>query len=1022
MNKWTKEQEEAINFEGKSVIVSAGAGSGKTSVLTERVLKKLKEGININELLVLTFTKSAAGEMISRIRKKIKNDESLKEQLNLIDNSYITTFDSFSLSLVKKYYYLLNISCDVNISDKLLMDIKRKEILDDIFDRYYKDGNIKFLDLIKTFYTKDDLEFKKNILKINDFLDKKYDKNSYLDHYLNDYYNENYIDNIIHDYKSLINEKLSELKKLYHYVLSIEDDKTCSKYIDSLSMLINAKDYIDIKNNITVTLPSRVKYSKEEKDEIKNIIEKLQELTQYESLDEIKDIYLNSKSYVEVIIDIIKELDYRLMSYKKKNNIYEFNDISKMAIGLLKKYPEIKDELKYFYKEIMVDEYQDTSDLQEIFINLISNNNLYMVGDIKQSIYRFRNANPQIFKDKYILYSKNDIGKKIDLLKNFRSRKEVIDAINKIFTRIMDLSIGGADYLKSHEMVFGNNMYLDNNTCDYNLEIYNYDDKSLLEFDRNVKEAYIILRDIEEKIKNKFLVIDSKTSEYRPCTYSDFCIIMDRKTDFLLYEKIFTSENIPINVYQDKKIDNDYDLLIIKNILNFVIKVFNKDFSQEFRYLYTSIARSYLFEETDNNIFNIFANFTFYDTDIYQKALNISKKLNDLNCTLFLNSCLREFSFFDKMLKYRNIKETIVRVKYLYDTATNLDKLGYTPQMFVDYVNKMLDETNDIRIKIKNSNINAVKLMNIHMSKGLEFKICYYAGLYHKFNISDLNDKFQIDKTYGIITPYYKNGVGNIFTKYLVKNNYLYDEISEKIRLLYVALTRCKEKLIIVAPLKDNKESLSTMVSNYKRLNYRSFLDIISSVKESFKNEIKNISLDNLNISNKYLTYITKDYKKLKKSVPKIINKEQVIEKNVIEEKHFSKNNFDLKDINELKNIKKGLDIHYLFEMTDFKTNINNPFIKRFLAHKEFALIKDAKIYKEYEFSGIKDGTKYHGIIDLLLIYDDHADIIDYKLDNIDDKEYIKQLDGYKKYISNIVLKDVHTYLYSINNDILKEI
>ena len=212
----------------------------------------------------------------------------------------------------------------------------------------------------------------------------------------------------------------------------------------------------------------------------------------------------------------------------------------------------------------MIDEYQDTNDIQENFISMIENNNVYMVGDIKQSIYRFRNANPYIFKNKYDSYADNDGGLKIDLVKNFRSREEVLDNINEIFNYIMDNDIGGAEYHESHEMVFGNNSYIEEGKTEqeYNMEIleYHYDKDS--KYTKEEIEIFTIADDIINKISNKFKVFDKDEKLLRDITYNDFVILMDRTTDFDLYKKIFEYKGIPLTLYKDDKLNNSYDIYI----------------------------------------------------------------------------------------------------------------------------------------------------------------------------------------------------------------------------------------------------------------------------------------------------------------------------------------------------------------------------------------------------------------------------------------------------------------------------
>ena len=459
MPRWTIEQEQAINEKGSNIIVSAGAGSGKTAVLSERVIRILKEGVHVNELLILTFTKKAAFEMKERIRTKISKEESLREELDYLDSSYITTFDSFALSIVKKYNYLLNISKNISIIDASIIDLVKNKIIDNIFDKLYEENNPKFLNLIDKLTIKNDKDIKKYILNINRYLDLKYDKNEYLNNYISDYYNESNINSLFSLYEEIVFSKVKEIDKLLTILSNYLDTDYMNKLYDSVNSLLNSTDYDSVRNNSLVKLPQLPRGSEEEaktvKEQISDLIKEVNDLTTY-SKNELIDNLLSTKDFIEIIIAIINLLDKDINNYKLDNNLYEFTDISKMAIKVLKDNDEVKDELKYFFKEIMIDEYQDTNDLQDIFISMIDNHNVYMVGDIKQSIYRFRNANPYLFKTKYDDYSKNINGLKIDLTKNFRSREQVINNINLIFSDIMTNSLGGAEYKDSHKMVFGN--------------------------------------------------------------------------------------------------------------------------------------------------------------------------------------------------------------------------------------------------------------------------------------------------------------------------------------------------------------------------------------------------------------------------------------------------------------------------------------------------------------------------------------------------------------------------------------
>ncbi len=1021
MPNWTKEQELAIYKDNSNIIVSAGAGSGKTAVLTARVIRKLKDGVDINKLLVLTFTNEAAGEMKARIRKAISKEPSLKEQLDYIDGAYITTFDSFALSILRKYHYAIGASRNISIIDSSVINIKKEEAIDKIFNELYSVKDSDFLKLIGDFCVKDDSEIKKSILKISNSLDMKLDKSEFLDTYFDKFYDNDYISNLARDYLSKIISIKEEINNLYEKVLSVEESKVCEEYTSSLSSLINSDSYDKIKSNLNISLPKKVELKKE-KDEIKSLIDSLKELTIYETEDEIVSSYLSTRPYALAIINIIKKLDFEINSYKEKNNSYEFVDVSKMAINIVKNNPSICDEIKYFYNEIMVDEYQDTNDLQEIFISCIANNNVYMVGDIKQSIYRFRNANPLIFKNKYDSYSKGVNGFKIDLTKNFRSREEVLSDINTIFDKIMDNALGGANYSESHRMVFGLKDYEKENDKDVSnyLSFYNYslEDKT---YSNDEVEAFIIAKDIKSKINSGYKVFDKETKALRNVTYDDFCIIMDRGTSFDLYKKIFEFENIPLVMYKDEVLTTSDDILILKNIVGFIIKIKKKEFDTEFKYLFTSIARSYLFEYSDDYIFSCFKNRDFMDNDIFSISKEIAKVLDEISTSDFISLIVDKFSFYKKIVKTNGINGIIVRTLYLKNIVKNLESLGYTPYDLKDYFDKMIDEELDIKYKLNNDVSGSVKIMNIHKSKGLEFPVCYYSGLYKKFNIRDFNDRFMFDNKYGIITPYYNEGIGSVISKTLAKDEYIKEEISEKIRLLYVALTRAREKMIFVCPLDDDIYNDDKLVNINDRLKYRSFLDIVNTIKNEFEGKVKSIS---------DLSFVTKDYQKVKDiklnnydSSPLPI-KEVSIEYNSLTENKFSKNSNKLLTKEELYIVNKGLDVHYAFEVTDFKNpdfNIKyGEYVKRFLDNDLFKNVKDAKVFKEYEFMYEENNSKYHGIIDLMLMYEDHVDIIDYKLSNIDDSNYMKQLNGYKNYISEKTRLSINTYLYSIEKDEFK--
>jgi len=1022
MPKWTNEQLAAINKSGTNIIVSAGAGSGKTAVLSERVLRILKEGTHIDELLVLTFTNAAAAEMKERIRKKIKENKELIEELDLIDSAYITTFDSFALSTLKKYHYLLNISPNVSIIDESIINIEKNKFLEEIFDEYYNKEDKRFVNLITTFSTKDDETIKKAILEISKKLDLKTDKESYITNYIKGNFNEEKINNDIKEYENLIINKKNEINDLMEE-LSLELDGTyIEKLNDSLINLLNSNSYDDIKINLEIKLPSLPKGSsdnvKEIKENINKIIKELKSLTEL-SISEIKENILSTKEYVEIILEIIEKLDKKVNDYKFKYDIYEFNDIAKLSIKIVKENEEIRNELKNKFKEILVDEYQDTSDIQEEFINLIENNNVYMVGDIKQSIYRFRNANPYIFKNKYDMYSKNINGIKIDLNKNFRSREEVLDNINIIFNKIMDDTIGGANYKESHNMIFGNNTYNETGKVDnnHNMEIISYEDTK--EYKKEEIEAFIIANDIEDKIKNKYQVFDKDKQVLRNIEYSDFVILMDRTTNFDTYKQIFTYKNIPLIQIKDEKMNDEIDLYVIKNLIKLVLKVKEKNLDTEFKYLFISIARSFLFNIDDNIIYEIFKNEKLKENIIYKLIEEIINDYDNLTPKLLLDNLLDKFDYYNKLLTIKNIESSLIRISKLKEYASNLETLGYTIEDYSNYLEELIENDYEMKYSLNEGNTNGVKIMTIHKSKGLEYHICYYSGLYKTFNISDIKERFTYDNKYGIITPYFKEGIGETIYKPLMKENYIKEEISEKIRLFYVALTRAKEKMILVEPKKEVIEK--TLNSNIKN-KYRSFKDILDSIKFNIIDFYNEKTIESVNIDKNYKVNKNNNIINV---IPtnniKVEEKNIQIDKQLLKENTYSKKQDNLITQTIKENMEYGKQIHEIFEFADFKNNTNEE-IEKFLNHFDKEKLKNANIIKEYEFIYEKEKEEYHGIIDLLIEYEDYIDIIDYKLKDINDIEYLNQLKGYKEYIENLTNKKTNIYLYSIINDTLKEL
>ena len=1008
---FTKEQQLAIDKDGTNIIVSAGAGSGKTAVLTERVIRKIKDGIDVNRLLVLTFTNEAAGEMKKRIRDKII-ENNLDSQLELLDSAYITTFDSYALSLVKKYNYLINVSDDLKIIDGSIITIYKNKVLDEIFESMY--GNPLFDKLISDFSLKDDYMIKQFILEVSNKLDLLVDKEGYIDNYFINICSDSFISKCLDDYHNIIKNKIDELRSIYNRFTSYINGDLESKLTEWLKPLFNGNSYDDYRLFLTMEVPRFTKVDPlglELKDELKKCTDEIKELLSYSGDEEIISGIKKTYDYIKVILDIVKLLDAEVLKYKDKYNVYEFNDISHMAIKIVRDNLEVREELKEYFNEIMVDEYQDTSDIQEAFLSYIGNNNIYMVGDIKQSIYRFRNANPYIFSEKYNAYSKNIDGIKIDLIKNFRSRKEVINNINEIFNLIMDNDIGNANYLKEHNMVFGNTFYdIEDNKVSNNLEIYNYELDKEEVYTKEEKELFIISNDILDKIKNNYQVLDKKTNKLRTIKYSDICIITDRNKYLETYKKILEYHNIPSVIYMDSTITNDMVVLVFKNLIDLVWHVNNKIFDDKFRYLFTSVARSNLFCYDDNKIYHINNDKCFYDDEIFKLAseIDIDNTINEV-----VNDIIDKFKIYERMLILPNINENIIKISNMIDIINNLSSLGYTIPDIVDYIDNTINLDLPITYSVRNNGEDAVKIMNIHKSKGLEFSLCYYTGIDNRFTISDIASNMLVNAKYGIIMPYLEDDeLKDTILKKLFVNDFYKEEVSEKIRLFYVALTRCREKMIILANI-DNSNGYNSLVPYDKRIKYRSFLDILNSIKVIDKYIVNKDAV----CTHDYHKITLKEINKSKSNV-KIEKRRVNVDHQKLDNKHFSKEKTLVSSIEDIKRMEYGTKIHEELEYSNF-INPDNEYVEALLKEIPEGYINT---YHEYEFSYIYSDTKYNGIIDLMVEYDDMIYIIDYKLKSISDEAYNEQLNGYRNYIESITDKKVKIYLYSITDNTLKEV
>ena len=1035
---WTKQQEKAIYTSGHNIIVSAGAGSGKTAVLSERVLEFVKNhSYRIDQFLILTFTNLAAAEMKERIRQKL-DANGLKEASNDVDTADIGTFDSFAASIVKKYHFLLNLSPKLNNVDSTVMSIKKRSIIEDIFSRLYQEHNAPFEKMISDLCFKDDEDIKELILKIHDTSELELDKEEFLNNFIEKYYSDEFMEYMISKFEEILYLKkkafLEYLENLPDVIVNAKTQATFySVSLDNAEVLRNAYTYDSLLSAFnTFKFPRWPKDCEEDKSTVevsklflenlkKNFIKKIPS-----SKNEVISVLKKQKEYAEVLISITKELDERQWEYKLEKQVFEFNDIAKFALKLVKENKDVRDELTSKYKMIMIDEYQDTSLLQESFVSYIQNNNVYMVGDIKQSIYAFRNARSDIFKDKYDSYKLGketkvfsimnreikEVPEAIDMNTNFRSRNNVLQDINKMFSIIMNDELGGANYKKDHIIDFGNKMYssLEANEQNYDSEFILYDGVKGQE--KVDYEIVIIAKDIIKKINNGYEVFvppkkDKDGNEVpehlRKASFKDFCILIDRGRDFERFKKIFTQYKIPLYIEQDENIKENVIVRLLKNLLVLIDYLINeKEKDNEFILSFLSVSRSFVCNYNDEKIYRIVKEKDYDNTPLIKTLTDFINNSKELSSYLLLEKVLDELQVYSKLVLIGDVKKNEIYLDEFMKYFKQMSDLDYSIEEFISYFDHIDEYNLKITLPATGSSLDSVKIMNIHKSKGLEFPVVYFPRLDSEFNKIEKTSKYSVCSRFGLILPL--NSIDHGPTRTLENYYKNIDEISERIRLLYVALTRAKEKMIFISNTDSKDKELDEV---------KSFQEILNHVYKKFNHYPYDYfeKVKPLNIVNSMMIH------------DKLIIHSTNFNHEVIEKTRASK---ELKIGTNKLALKRGIDLHEILEVIDFKNPdysfISNNFYKsrvyKFINSPLLKDVNNAKIFKEYEF--IDNETR--GIIDLMLVYDDHIDIIDYKTKNIDDLEYDNQVKIYRDYISKISSLPIRLYLYSIIDGTYREI
>ncbi len=882
-NKWTEQQRQAIETRGCDLLVSAAAGSGKTAVLVERIITRIiEEEQEIDRLLVVTFTKAAASEMSQRIGAAIArrletdpNNLHLQNQMAFLPRADIKTIHAFCLQVIREYYHILEIDPAVRTADPAEIKLLQKEVLDELFEQLYaEEENQWFLDLLEAFSTatKDD-RLKELVLQTDTFAQGNPKPERFLD-IIAEWFHLGE-DETVDDchWFSCIREGVSAQTDYALYQL----EKACTLtenaagfeayhktlqgdfgYVQNLKNALD-KPYSDWRLAYVAVDFSRLPaYRGEEKDFAERIKELRNEAK--EAVKKLGEVYFcySAKTQAELIRKSypiakgLSELTKRFMTAfaaaKREKNIIDFNDYEHFALQVLigeDGRPTVAaEELQQRYDEIMIDEYQDSNIVQELILSAISGegigqNNRFMVGDVKQSIYRFRQAMPELFNEKYEKYpaSEGEKERKIILSQNFRSRKNILDGINFIFRQIMCREFGDIEYDDEAALYAGMEFPL----CDKPhggeneiilIETAEQEDSELteemLEMDRRQLEAAAIASRIKELMESGYQVLDKKTGEYRPLQYGDIAILFrSMKNWSAVLDDVFGREGLP---YYAETAEGYFEVPEVETVLHFLRLIDNP--RQDIPLL--SILHSPIYGLTADELMQIrlgggkgmyfdciHAYLENGENEELRGKLTVflgdidhwRRQDRDLSLHELLRLLYREMGYYDYLGMTAGGALRQANLRLLLEKAEQYEK-GSRKGLFyfIRYVEDLKTaEAETSSAKLSGEGENLIHVMTIHKSKGLEFPVVFVSDLGKTFNDMDARNSviFHQKLGYGMdYTNQETRAVYRTLSKTALAEVTRLENLAEETRVLYVALTRAKEKLILTGTIKDKEKSL----------------------------------------------------------------------------------------------------------------------------------------------------------------------------------------------------------------------
>lgn len=886
--EYTKAQAQAVygEFEG-DVLVSASAGSGKTRVLVDRVVNKLMNGVKIDELIIVTFTKAAAKEMRDRIqqalREKINEQGDLQLQTHLLNQirklpiANISTLDAFCQKVVANNYFTIDLDPNFRIlTDQTEQLMLREQVWDDLRESLYQnDDNFEFATLTENFSNdRSDDGLTEAVMKIYDFAQVNQDPVKWLDH-LTDFYDvgtdlstsnlyQNHLLKLVRD-ELLTLQRASqaalETIKTNDLVNQLDDMQQKVDVIDELLTSLTSLSYSELKEKLDYLMSLKLnrreaKYSDEAKAERKQAHNQ-----QKNASDEFKKaiyakFFLNSESenqqiskqawhLVQKLVETVKQFSKAYLDRKKQLHAFEFIDIEHFALDILSGTSEQSNNVRHNYQlrinEIMIDEYQDNNRLQDAILSTIKNPkhpNMFMVGDVKQSIYQFRLANPSMFISKMENYQAENDNQLITLADNFRSEKNIDDFTNLIFSQIMDKELGEIDYTGQANLQFGATYYPADALKKAEIMLYESEEaddqienERLETKDSAHGQIEMIAQKIRHLIDDQVEIYDRKQGVMRPVQFADISILSSTRNNNLVISDVFEQYQIPVAINGSQSyfkttemqiimamlsiIDNPYQDIPLAAVLRSPIVGINEN---QMAYLRIHHKTGDYFEA----LLDFYRNFeqseqTEFAHQVFQKIQSFIEQLDHFKnyakqheLAELIWEIYNQTGFLDYVGAMPAGSKRQANLHALYNRATEYENSSFKGLFaFIRFVQKLQDNDDDLAQAESDTDENSVKVMTIHGSKGLEFPVVFLMDATHQFNSSDTKGKYLLDDQLGLGIQYLDQNRRvreETLQDLIIKNKKNDSMLAEQMRQLYVALTRTEQYLIITGILKNKSK------------------------------------------------------------------------------------------------------------------------------------------------------------------------------------------------------------------------